>query len=43
MQDRLRLAREFVGVQDPFEFLLSWKTPGERYVPLAARKAGENL
>ncbi|MFZ2021894.1 MAG: hypothetical protein WAV06_09150, partial [Terracidiphilus sp.] len=43
VQDRLRLAREFIGVQDPFEFLLSWKSPGERYVPLAARKAGENL
>jgi len=41
-QDRLRLAREFIGVQDPLEFLLSWKSPGERYVPLAARKAGEN-
>jgi hypothetical protein len=43
VQDRLRLAREFIGVQDPLEFLLSWKSPGERYVPLAARKAGENL
>ena len=42
-QDRLRLAREFIGVQDPLEFLLSWKSPRERYVPLAARKAGENL
>jgi hypothetical protein len=43
VQDRLRLAREFIGVQDPLEFLLSWKSPGERYVPLAARKAGESL
>jgi hypothetical protein len=43
VQERLRLAREFIGVQYPLEFLLSWKTPGERYVPLAARKAGENL
>jgi len=43
VQERLRLAREFIGVQDPREFLLSWKTPGERYVPLAARKAGDNL
>jgi hypothetical protein len=43
VQHRLRLAREFIGVQDPFEFLLSWKSPGERYVPLAARKAEENL
>jgi len=41
--DRFRLAREFIGAQDPLEFLLSWKSPGERYVPLAARKAGENL
>lgn len=43
VEDRLRLAREFIGLQDPLEFLLSWKSPGERYVPLAARKAGENL
>jgi hypothetical protein len=43
VQDRLRLAREFIGVQDPLDFLLSWKSPSERYVPLAARKAGENL
>lgn len=43
VQERLRLAREFIGVQDPLEFLLSWKSPSERYVPLATRKAGENL
>jgi len=43
VQDRLRLAREFIGVQDPLDFLLSWKLPSERYVPLAGRKAGENL
>ena len=43
VQERLRLAREFIGVQDPLEFLLSWKSPAERYVPLATRKAGENL
>jgi hypothetical protein len=42
VQERLRLAREFIGVQDPLEFLLSWKTPGERYIPLAARRPGEN-
>lgn len=37
VQERLRLAREFIGVQDPFEFFLSWKSPGERYIPLATR------
>lgn len=37
IQERLRLAREFIGVQDPLEFLLSWKSPGERYVPLVTR------
>jgi len=36
--DRLQLAREFVGTQDPLEFFSSWKTPGERYMPLAKRK-----
>jgi hypothetical protein len=43
VQERLRLAREFIGEHDPLEFVLSWKTPGERYVPLAGRKTGENL
>jgi hypothetical protein len=41
VQERLRLAREFVGVQDPLESLLSWKAPSERYVPLAARRDDE--
>jgi hypothetical protein len=36
--DRLQLAREFIGTQDPLEFFNSWKTPGERYMPLAERK-----
>lgn len=43
VQERLRLAREFIGVQDPIAFFLSWKTPTERYVPLAQRTAEENL
>ncbi|HKF47587.1 MAG TPA: hypothetical protein VKB38_09545 [Terracidiphilus sp.] len=42
VQERLRLAREFIGVQDPLDFLLSWKTPGERYAPLTARTGEEN-
>lgn len=37
VHERLRLAREFLGEQDPFEFFLSWKTPTERYVPQATR------
>ena len=36
--DRLQLAREFIGTQDPLEFFRSWKTPEERYMPLAKRK-----
>lgn len=35
--DRLRLAREFVGTQDPLDFFRGWKTPLERYVPLSHR------
>ena len=31
---RLKLAREFLGTQDPLDFLLSWRTPSERYRPL---------
>jgi len=37
--ERLQLAREFLGTQDPFEFFSSWKTQDERYMPLAKRKA----
>ena len=35
--ERLQLAREFIGAQDPLEFFSSWKTPNERYLPLASR------
>lgn len=31
--DRLNLAREFLGTQDPLDFFRSWKTPMERYRP----------
>lgn len=37
---RLALAREFVGTQDPMDFFCSWKTPVERYLPLAMRTPG---
>lgn len=37
--ERLRLAREFVGTQDPLDFFRGWKTPLERYVPLSLRAA----
>ena len=33
--DRLQLAREFVGTQNPLDFFRAWKTPHERYVPLS--------
>lgn len=33
--DRLQLAREFVGTQNPLDFFRGWKTPLERYVPLS--------
>lgn len=35
--ERLQQARSFVGSNDPLEFFLSWKTPIERYLPLANR------
>ena len=35
IMDRLQLAREFVGTQNPLDFLRAWKTPHERYVPLS--------
>jgi hypothetical protein len=39
---RLALARDFVGAQGPLDFFRSWRTPLERYVPLAMRKSGTN-
>lgn len=33
--ERLKLAREFVGTQNPLEFFLAWRTPLERYQPLS--------
>jgi hypothetical protein len=35
--ERLQLARETIGTQDPLEFFKSWKAPRERYVPLSER------
>jgi len=35
--ERLQLAWEFIGTQNPFEFFSSWKTPSERYLPLSKR------
>lgn len=32
--ERLALAREFLGTQDPMDFFMSWKTPDERYTPM---------
>lgn len=37
---RLTLAREFVGTHDPLDFLRSWQTPVERYVPLSFQISG---
>lgn len=34
--ERLKLAREFLGSQDPLDFFLSWQTPSERYQPAYA-------
>lgn len=31
--ERLALAREFLGSQDPLDFFRGWKTPDERYMP----------
>ncbi|MEO5586555.1 MAG: hypothetical protein ABIQ81_02565 [Novosphingobium sp.] len=31
--ERLALAREFLGSQDPLDFFKRWKTPDERYIP----------
>lgn len=33
VMERLKLARELLGSQDPFDFFLSWRSPGERYLP----------
>lgn len=40
--ERLKLAREFVGTQNPLDFFASWKTPTERYKPMQQSKAIED-
>jgi hypothetical protein len=37
--NRLQLAREFVGTQNPLDFFRAWKTPQERYIPLSMQNA----
>lgn len=37
--ERLQLARNLIGTQNPLDFFLAWKTPTERYVPLEQRGA----
>jgi hypothetical protein len=37
--NRLQLAREFVGTQNPLDFFRAWKTPQERYIPLSMQDA----
>jgi hypothetical protein len=37
--DRLQLARDFIGTQDPLDFFRTWKTPSERYLPRAMSTA----
>lgn len=39
---RLKLARDFIGTQNPLDFFLSWKTPLERYKPLASRSPDDH-
>ncbi len=39
---RLTLAREFLGTDDPLDFFRSWKTPVERYVPLSIQMSGSS-
>lgn len=40
VHERLRLARELVGSQDPLDFFLKWKAPVERYRPKYPENAG---
>ena len=34
IRERLKLARAFLGTQNPVDFFLAWKTPEERYRPV---------
>ncbi|PWI54410.1 hypothetical protein B5K03_09495 [Rhizobium phaseoli] len=31
--ERLNMARDFIGTQDPLDFFIRWRTPAERYRP----------
>lgn len=33
VEERLRLARDFLGRQEPLDFFREWKTPAEQYQP----------
>jgi len=41
--ERLKLAREFIGTQDPLDFFMSWKTPSERYKSLSSRASDMDI
>lgn len=40
LEERLRLARSFIGTVDPVDFFRSWKAPAERYQPKYAENGG---
>ena len=40
-ESRLRIAREFLGTQDPMKHFLAWKSPRDRYIPLVERSSLE--
>lgn len=42
IMERLKLARDFLGTQNPLDFFMSWKTPSERHQPLASRNPESN-
>ncbi len=33
VRERVNVAREVLGTQDPLDYFLHWKTPEERYMP----------
>lgn len=43
MEDRLKLAKAFVGNTDPLEFFRSWRTPNEIYAPRFTEHPGETV
>jgi hypothetical protein len=43
VEERLQLARDLIGTQDPLDFLRAWQSPRERYEPKYEEEENKNI